>query len=248
MTSHNERNRIMQQHSLLFRIKPGSEARVAEILAGYDRPATVVDDHTRLLRTTVFMHGTVVVRVMDIEGSMQKVAAHLSRQPQIQTTEQALNPSLAEPRNLGDPTAVGAFFRRAMMHCLVDRRLPIQPGDETAITRHALLYPLRRGTGGAADHVFQAGGDPPPQAGGTRLHSTTVFRHEDTIVRLFEITGDLDEAIEHLVRATALQSAGQGLAEFLDAGVDLTSQDGLRTFVHEQLMSVVTDRRAVQAA
>jgi hypothetical protein len=239
----------MQQHSLLFRVKPGSEARVAEILAGYDRPQTVIDDHTRLLRTTVFMHGTVVVRTMDIEGSLQKVAAHLSRQPQIQATEQALNPSLAEPRDLGDPAAMGAFFRRAMMECLVDRRIPIQPADaETTVTRHALLYPLRPGTGGAADRVFRAGGDPPPQAGGARLHSTTVFRHEDTVVRLFEISGDLDEAIEHLVRAAALQSAGQGLAEFLDAGVDLTSQDGLRTFFHEQLMSVVTDRRAVQAA
>ena len=239
----------MPTHSLLFRVKPGSEARVAEILAGYDRPPTVIDDETRLLRTTVFMHGTVVVRAMDNEGSMQKVAAHVSRQPQIQAAEQALNPHLVEPRDLGDPASMAAFFRRAMMQCLVDRRIPIQPGDaETTITRHALLYPLRPGTGDAADGVFQAGGDPPPRAGGTRLHSTTVFRHEDTVVRLFEISGDLDEAIEHLVRAAALQSAGQGLAEFLDAGVDLTSQDGLRSFFHQQLMSVVTDRRAVQVA
>jgi hypothetical protein len=239
----------MARHSLLFRIKPGSEARVAEILAGYDRPETIIDEDTRLLRTTVFMHGTVVVRTMDIEGSMQKVAAHLSGQPQIQATEQALNPSLAEPRNLGDPAAMGAYFRRAMMECLVDRRIPIQPDDdECTVTRHALLYPLRPGTGGAADGVFQAGGDPPPRAGGTRLHSTTVFRHGDTVVRMFEIAGALDQAIEHLVRAAALQSAGRGLAEFLDAGVDLTSEDGLRTFFHEQLMSVVTDRHALKAA
>jgi SchA/CurD like domain len=116
------------------------------------------------------------------------------------------------------------------------------------INRHALLYPLRPGTGDAADGVFQAGGDPPPQAGSTRLHSTTVFRHDDTVVRVFEFSGDLDEAIAHLARAAALRTTGQGLAEFLDAGIDLTSQDGLRTFLHEQLMSVVTDRRAAQAA
>jgi len=239
----------MQRHSLLFRIKPGTEAHVAEILAGYERPETVIDDETRLLRTTVFMHGNVVVRTMDIEGSMQKVAAHLSRQPQIQATEQALNASLAEPRDLSDPAAAGAFFRRAMMQCIVDRRVPAEAGgDDPAATRHALLYPLRPSTGDAADAIFQAGGDPPPQAGATRLLSTTVFRHGDTVVRLFEITGDLDEAIGHLVRAAALQSAGRGLAEFLDDGIDLTGENGLRSFFHRQLMSVVTDRRAVAQA
>jgi hypothetical protein len=116
----------MERHSLLFRIKPGTEAHVADVLAGYESPATVIDDETRLLRTTVFMHGDVVVRTMDIEGSLQKVAAHLSRQPQIQATEQALNSSLAEPRDLSDPAAAGAFFRRAMMQRIVDRRIPVE--------------------------------------------------------------------------------------------------------------------------
>jgi hypothetical protein len=239
----------MERHSLLFRIKPSTEAHVADVLAGYESPATVIDDETRLLRTTVFMHGDVVVRTMDIEGSLQKVAAHLSRQPQIQATEQALNSSLAEPRDLSDPAAAGAFFRRAMMQRIVDRRIPVEGGaDGPAVTRHALLYPLRPGTGEAADAVFQAGGDPPPQAGATRLQSTTVFRHGDTVVRMFEITGDLGEAFGHLVRAAALRSAGRGLAEFLDGGIELTSEDGLRSFFHRQLMSVVTDRRAMQVA
>lgn len=238
----------MERHSLLFRIKPGTEAHVVAILAGYESPDTVIDDETRLLRTTVFMHGTVVVRTMDIEGSLPKVAAHLSRQPQIRATEQALNAHLAEARDLSDPAGASSFFRRAMMRRIVDRRIPVDTGDGTAVTRHALLYPLRPGTGDAADATFQAGGDPPPQAGSTRLHSTTVFRHGDTVVRMFEITGELDEAIGHLVRAAALQSAGRGLAEFIDGGIDLTGEDGLRAFFHRQLMSVVTDRRAVAQA
>lgn len=239
----------MERHSLLFRIKSGTETHVAEILAGYESPDTVIDDETKLLRTTVFMHGDVVVRTMDIEGSMQKVAAHLSRQPQIQAAEQALNSSLVEPRDLSDPAAAGAFFRRAMMRRIIDRRLPVEArGGEPAVTRHALLYPLRPGTGDAADAIFQAGGDPPPQAAATRLHSTTVFRYGDIVVRMFEITGDLDEAIGYLVRAAALRSTGRGLAEFLDEGIDLTGENGLRSFFHQQLMSVVTDRRAMQVA
>ncbi len=114
------------------------------------------------------------------------------------------------------------------------------------VTRHALLYPLRPGTGAAADAVFTGGGDPPPQAGTTRLLSTTVFRHEDTVVRQFEILGDLDEAIEHLVRATALQNTGQRLGQHLS--VDISDEDGLRRFFREQLMTVVTDRRAAAQA
>ncbi len=239
----------MPRHSLLFRLKPGTADHVAAVLADYESPVTVIDDETRLLRTTVFMHGDVVVRTMDIEGSLQKVAGHLSRQPQIQAVELALNSSLAEPRDLSDPAAAGAFFRRAMMRCIVDRRIPLEPGaDESAVTRHALLYPLRPGTGAAADAVFQGGGDPPAQVGATRLQSTTVFRHGDTVMRLFEVTGDLDEAVEHLVRASALQTAGRGLAEHVEDGVDLTTADGLRAFFQRQLMSVVTDRRAIAQA
>ena len=99
------------------------------------------------------------------------------------------------------------------MTLLMHRGAPVLP---PGVTRHALLYPLRPGTGAAADAVFTGGGDPPPQAGTTRLLSTTVFRHEDTVVRQFEIVGDLDEAIEHLVRATALQNTGQRLGQHLE--------------------------------
>ena len=67
-------------------------------------------------------------------------------------------------------------------------------------------------------------------------------------MRGFEIAGDLDEAIEHLVQAAALQQAGRGLAEFLQEGTDISDEAGLRRFFNQQLMTVVTDRRAAQAA
>jgi hypothetical protein len=50
-----------------------------------------------------------------------------------------------------------------MMTCLVDRPIPPVPGDDApAIPRHALLYPLRPGTGAAADGAFR-GDDRPRQ-------------------------------------------------------------------------------------
>jgi hypothetical protein len=91
--------------------------------------------------------------------------------------------------------------------------------------------------------VIQGGGDPPPQvATKTMLVSTTVFRKDDTVVRVFEIVGDLDEAIEHMVRQAELSDAGMGLAPYLQEGFDLTTADGLRAFFKSQLMEVVTHR------
>jgi hypothetical protein len=237
----------MERHALLFRVKPGTEDAVAAILAAYRRPPTQIDADTRLLGTTVLMHGNFVVRTMEIEGGLPKVVAHLARRPEIQAAERELNPYLELPRDLGDPQAARAFFQRSAMRLVIHRGPPALPPGLPA-TRHALLYPLRPGSGEEAEAVFVGGGDPPHQAGATRLLRTTVFRHADTAVRLFDIVGDLDEAIDHLVRATALQQAGRGLASYLADGIDISDEAGLRRFFADQLMTVVTDRRAAQAA
>ena len=121
----------MERHALLFRVKPGTEAAVEAVLAGYPRPATVIDDETRLLGTTVMMHGNVVVRSMEIEGSLPKVAAHLSRQPEIQAVERALNPYLEEPRDMTDPQSARAFFQRSGMRLLMHRGAPVRPAGVT---------------------------------------------------------------------------------------------------------------------
>lgn len=233
----------MQRYALLFTVRPGSEEAVAAVLEGYRRPPTEIDAETRLLGTTVLMHRNVVVRTMEIEGNIRKVAGHLARQPEIQAAERALNPYLEQPRDMSDPLSALGFFQRAAMKLVIHRGPPVLPPG-IPVQRHAVLYPLRPGAGEAAEQVFVGGGDPPPEAGRTRLLSTTVFRHGDTAVRLFEIVGDLDEAIEHLVRAAALHEAGAGLASFLSDGIDISGEDGLRDFFRKQLMTVVTDRRA----
>ncbi len=109
--------------------------------------------------------------------------------------------------------------------------------------RYALMYPFRPGRAAEAEELFRNGGDPPPQAAGrTRLLSTTVFRSGDQVMRTFEIDGDLDEAIDHMVKATALSDLGAKLTPLLDAGTDLTTEDGLRSFFRDQIMEIVVDR------
>lgn len=114
------------------------------------------------------------------------------------------------------------------------------------MARYALLYPFKPGTGDAADEVFKMGGDPPPQAGATKLKSTTVFRKGDTVVRVFEIDGTLEEAVEHLVRASALMNVGERLGPMLDTDADLSTEDGLRQWFSDQMMTVLTHREIPQ--
>jgi hypothetical protein len=117
------------------------------------------------------------------------------------------------------------------------------PAGSGNVTRHALLYPIKPGMGAEAEEVIKGGGDPPPQAATTtRLLSTTVFRKDNVVIRMFEIDGDLDEAIEHMVKAAELTDAGKGLAPYLQDGFDLTTTDGLRAFFRDQLMELVTHR------
>lgn len=240
----------MERYAITFDVKPGSEEAVATVLGRYARPETTIDDDTRLLRTTVFMHGTTVVRVVDIEGFIGTVMAHLARQPEVQEVERQLNEHLAEPRDLDDPAAARDFFMRATMQLVTHRSVPGAEGRTGS--RHALLYPVRPGHGDEVDAVVRGGGDPPPQAGERPggspppivLLGTTVFRKGDLVVRMFEIDGALDDAAEHLSRSGALLQAGRQLQHLLDTGVNLSTSEGMRRFLREQSMTVVTDRVA----
>src|SRR5690606_40685672 len=66
-----QRESPMQRYAITFEIKPGSEEAVRRLLAGYEPPEWVTADGTRLLSTSIFMKGTTVVRVMEIDGSLQ---------------------------------------------------------------------------------------------------------------------------------------------------------------------------------
>ena len=111
------------------------------------------------------------------------------------------------------------------------------------LSRHALLYPFKPGKAGEAERVFREGERPRLAAGAqTNLRSTTVFRKGDVVVRVFEIDGDLDAAVEHMVRASELSDVGEKLKPLLDDSVDLTTSDGLQSFFRDQMMSIVTDR------
>lgn len=115
--------------ALLWTVKPGSEETVRELFRNYSPPDPVVTDEEgnekgRLVGTQVFMKDNTIVRVLEIEGALPDVAAHLSRQPAIQALEQELDKYVEKPRDMSEPGGAQKFFVQSLMDCLVARRDP----------------------------------------------------------------------------------------------------------------------------
>jgi hypothetical protein len=238
----------VERYALTFPVRPGTEPEVRQILSAYPRPQTEIGDGARLLGTAVFLWGPRVVRMMDIEGPLPLVMRHLATQPAIRATEEALNPLLAEPRDLSDPGAAAAFFQRAMMrrvmHWAAGPDL-LAPTMGSPARRTALGFPLRPGTGDAAASVL-SGWNPMEMRGGapTMLASTTVFQQGDLLVMAAEYLGETEDARAHLAEAFAGTGAAAQLSVLLEPGWDLSTERGFRLFFAERQLSLVTDRRA----
>lgn len=238
----------MERYALTFPVRPGTEPEVQQILSGYPRPQTEIGDGARLLGTAVFLWGPRVVRMMDVEGPLPLVMRHLAMQPAIRATEEALNPLLAEPRDLSDPGAAAAFFQRAMMrrvmHWIADPGL-LAPAMGSPARRMALGFPLRPGTGDAAASLL-SGWNPMEVRGEapTMLASTTVFQQGDLLVMAVEYTGEAEDARAHLAEALAGTAAAAELTELFEPGSDLRTGPGFQQFFAERQLRLVTDRRA----
>ncbi|MEU2338217.1 TcmI family type II polyketide cyclase [Streptomyces sp. NPDC006654] len=113
----------MQRYAVTFRVRPGTEEDVANLLASYDPPNPEIDAETRLLSTSVFMKDQQIVRMIEFEGDFRKVMAHLSQDPSIQYVEQELDKYLVEEdrRDMSNPQGAKEFFARAMMRTVTTR-------------------------------------------------------------------------------------------------------------------------------
>ncbi len=106
---------MSERYAITFTCKPGTEEEVAKLFKEYDRPVPYIDEATRLLSTTVFMHGNRIVRVLEVEGDLFKVIKHLQSQPAVQDIENKLTPYMEEERDLSTPEGAQAFFMKAFM-------------------------------------------------------------------------------------------------------------------------------------
>lgn len=117
-----------QHYALYWTVKPGTEDQVRELFKNYGRPDPVVKDAEGnetgglLVSSQVFMKGNIIIRVMEVEGSLPEAAAHLGRQPAIQELETQLDEYLEEPRDMSNPEGAREFFMRTIMETLLSRR------------------------------------------------------------------------------------------------------------------------------
>ncbi|RNG24084.1 SchA/CurD-like domain-containing protein [Streptomyces botrytidirepellens] len=236
------------RHGLTFTVKPGAEKDVAAILADYAPVETRVDDTTRLCRTSLFMTGNRVVRTVEVKGDLVAALRHVSMQPEVRAVEAAVNPHLEEPRDLDDPDAAREFFHRAalpVVHHLT--AVNGRDGDAPAgpLRRHALWYPVREGSGTAVSRLLARQDELAMNGGTTPLVSSTIFQHEDVVVRMVDMRAPLDQDPALAVGVGGKRAAAV-LSRLVECGPDrdLSHEDGLRRFLADCDMEPVTDRRA----
>ncbi|MFC8447509.1 SchA/CurD-like domain-containing protein [Kitasatospora sp. NPDC057223] len=234
------------RHALTFTVKPGSERKVAKILAGYTSPQAKVDETTRLQRTSLFMHGNRVVRAVEVVGDLGAALRHVAMQPEIRAVEEAINPYLEEDRELGNPEAARAFFARAALPAV--HHTPVAGTVRGEVERQALVYPVRKGNGAAvakllAEQDGLAAADPRnPVLGGT------VFQREDIVVRVVDLQAEAG-AQPAAALGVGDEREAAVLGSLLDLGPegDLRTSAGVARFLAECDMGLVTDRSSQES-
>ncbi|MEV5971579.1 SchA/CurD-like domain-containing protein [Streptomyces sp. NPDC051921] len=237
------------RHALTFTVKPGSESKVAELLAGYESPQAKVDEKTRLRRTSLFMHGNRVVRCVEVEGDLLAALRHVARQPEVRAVEEAINPYLEQDRDLTDPESARVFFTRAALpavhHVVSDGPAPAR------LTRHALYYPAKEGRGMELARLLAGQDQAAAEDPDSPVYGSTVFQRDDIVVRLVDITGDLD-----LDPAASLGLKGAGKAAELEPLLDgaaigvegsLETERNIHRLLSHADMLPVTDRSSAES-
>ncbi|MET7302342.1 SchA/CurD-like domain-containing protein [Embleya sp. NPDC005575] len=230
--------------ALTFTVKPGSEAEVSRILAGYKSPTARVNATTSLRRTSVFMLGNRVVRAIEVEGDLRAALRHVAEQPQVRAAEELLNPHLEEARDLNDSEAARAFFMRSSLAEAYHLEAPAGKSAKGSTKRRALLYPVRRGCGESAATVLQRHDERVIASGSGPIASSSVFLRGDILIRVLDLRGEShDPAL--LLGIDRKESAAR-LSRLLDVGDDsvLETDAGLRHLLASAETTLVTDRRA----
>jgi hypothetical protein len=114
-------------HALFYPLKPGSEEKVKDLFRESGRPDFEVKDGDgktvgKLLGTMAFVGREMAVRVIEVEGPLPVVAAHMSRQPAVREFERQLEELISVPRDMTTPEGAREFFSRAALECVLTRR------------------------------------------------------------------------------------------------------------------------------
>jgi heme-degrading monooxygenase HmoA len=182
------------RHAITFTVKPGSEQAVAKLLADYESPQAQVDDTTRLLRTSLYMHGNRVVRAVEVEGDLGNALRHVAQQPEVRAVEEAINPYLEEDRDLTDPSSARSFFARAALPAVRHVASGRQPEAAERLTRLAYVHAVGPAEGPAEARrlgELDAADCADPKR---PVAAATVFQRGEVLVRVLDVRTSADAA------------------------------------------------------
>ncbi|MCP3819633.1 antibiotic biosynthesis monooxygenase [Streptomyces sp. A3M-1-3] len=230
------------RHALTFTVKPGSEATVAKILAGYTPPEAKVDEITRLRRTSLFMHGNRVVRAVEVQGDLLAALRHVAQQPEVRAVEEAINPYLEQDRDLRDPDSARVFFTRAALPAV--HHVAAREHDPSDVTRHALFYQAKQGCGMALARHLACQDEAAADDTTSPIDGSTIFQRDDIVVRLIDISGPMD-ARPALALGVEGPRKSAVLARLLHGRGDVPRTDAeISRLLARSDMNLITDRRA----
>ncbi|MER5720221.1 SchA/CurD-like domain-containing protein [Streptomyces sp. NPDC002132] len=236
------------RHALTFTVKPGNEKAVAKLLADYAPPNPRVDDTTRLVRTSLFMHGNRVVRAIEVRGDLLAALRHVARQPEVRAVEEAINPYLEQDRDLDDPESARVFFTRAALpavhHVTTDQ-------EPAGAVRHALYYPAREGAGMRLAELLAQRDETAADDPRSPVLRSTIFQRDDVVVRLVDVQEGLDADAGTVLGLTDPARTAE-LTDLLDVAALGADASALRAGSADRLlalarMELVTDRRSPDA-
>jgi SchA/CurD like domain len=121
----------MAYAAITFNVRPGTEDRVDEIFAGFQRATSAVVEEdgrevARILGTALFIKNTTLVRVIHYEGDLAAVSRFMGRQHGVREAERKLAEILETPRDSSTDDGFRDFFRNSSMRSIAQFSAPTE--------------------------------------------------------------------------------------------------------------------------
>ncbi|MFJ9412745.1 SchA/CurD-like domain-containing protein [Streptomyces sp. NPDC101227] len=110
-------------------------------------------------------------------------------------------------------------------------RLQAAPRVGDGVVRHALTFTVKPGSESMVAEILAGYSSPESQVDDTtRLRRTSLFMHDNRVVRAVEVQGDLVAALRHVSEQPEVRAVEEAINPYLEQDRDLTDPNSARVF------------------